>query len=90
MKLFISAILSSIIISPNVFADNHKEESKLSIESKGVIVGGATTGIASTVGLSIAGITAVFPLAIIGASVGYLSVKTGKKIQALRKNKDKL
>ena len=68
MKLFISAILSSIIISSNVFADNHKEESKLSI----------------------AGITAVFPLAIIGASVGYLSVKTGKKIQAFRKNKDKL
>ena len=65
------------------------KKDKLSPETKGVIVGGSATGIATTVGVAIFGVTAFFPAVLIGSAFGFIGVKSGKGIKKLREKKIK-
>ena len=65
------------------------KKDKLSTETKGVIVGGSATGIATTVGVSLFGVTAIVPAVLIGSAFGFIGVKSGKSIKKFREKKIK-
>ena len=79
-----------MLIINSALADHKPSHKKVSPEIKGIIGGGGvTTFSAITFGVSIAGITAIFPLALIGSTVGYFSVKTNKKYKIFKKRPKK-
>ena len=83
-----SLILISIalILSSSLQAAPAKN-SKISTEAKGMITGGTATGVGTVVGVTIAGVTAIFPAVLIGTGIGYITVKAGKGLKKLRKKK---
>ena len=65
------------------------KKNKLSTETKGVIVGGSATGLATTAGVTIFGVTAFVPAVLIGSVFGFIGVKSGKGIKKFREKKIK-
>ena len=53
-----------------------------------MITGCAATGVGTVVGVTIAGVTAIFPAVLIGTGIGYITVKAGKGLKKLRKKKN--
>ena len=79
-----------MLIINSALADHQPSHQKLSPEVKGIIGGGGVTGLGViTFGFSVAGITAIFPLALIGSTIGYVSVKTNKKYKIFKKGPKK-
>ena len=88
MKFIFYLLISIFLVFNNAFAEQKLNEEGLSPEIKGIIGGGGVTGLgALTFGLSIAGVTAIFPLTLMGSGVGYLSVKANKKYKNLNSKK---
>ena len=52
-----------------------------------MIIGGTATGVGTTIGVTLVGITALFPAVIIGGGIGYLTVKGNKGLKKLRNKK---
>lgn len=52
-----------------------------------MIIGGTATGVGAVVGVTVAGVTALFPAILFGTGMGYIVVKTKKGIKKFRKDK---
>ena len=89
MKGFATILLSLVFIFSSSLQAAPAKKNKLSPEAKGVISGGAAAGVGTTIGVTIAGITALFPAVLIGTGLGYITVKAGKGIKKLRKKNKK-
>ena len=76
----------SLLVSSFGYGAQSKKN-KLSPETKGVIIGGTATGVGTTIGVTLVGITALFPAVIIGGGIGYLTVKGNKGLKKLRNKK---
>ena len=89
MKRFATILLSLVFIFSSSLQAAPAKKNKLSPEAKGVISGGTVAGIGTTIGITVAGITALFPAVLVGTGLGYITVKAGKGIKKLRKNNKK-
>ena len=87
MKRFFIILLSFVFILNSSLQAATVKKNKLSPETKGVIIGGTATGIGTTIGVTLVGITALFPAVIIGGGIGYLTVKGNKGLKKLRNKK---
>ena len=89
MKRFATILLSLVFIFSSSLQAAPAKKNKLSPEAKGVISGGTVAGIGTTIGITVAGITALFPAVLVGTGLGYITVKAGKGIKKIRKNNKK-
>lgn len=90
LNKFASLIIIFLLTSHNVNSATIKKN-KLSLETKGIVVGSSTVSIGTLVGITISGVTAIFPAAVIGGGIGYLTIKASKRIKKARgseKNKN--
>ena len=65
MKRFATILLSLVFIFSSSLQAAPAKKNKLSPEAKGVISGGAAAGVGTTIGVTIAGITALFPAVLV-------------------------
>ena len=87
MKKITVVLISILLILSSSLKAAPAKNSKISTEAKGMITGGAATGVGTVVGVTIAGVTAIFPAVLIGTGIGYITVKAGKGLKKLRKKK---
>lgn len=78
MKFISALLITCMLVINTAYADNNK----FSPEAKGLIAGGSVSGLGViTLGISVAGVTALFPLTVMGSTIGYISVKANKKFK---------
>ena len=80
----ISAILISITL---ILSSSLQAAPTISTEAKGMITGGTATGVGTAIGVTIAGVTALFPAVLIGTGIGYITIKASKGLKKLGKKK---
>ena len=85
MKNLTAVFFSILLILSSSLNAAPAKNSKISTEAKGMITGGTATGVGTVIGVTIAGVTALFPAVLIGTGIGYITVKAGKGLKKLRK-----
>ena len=90
LNKFSTLLIIFLLTSHSVNSATIKKD-KLSLETKGIVVGSSAVSIGTVAGITISGITAIFPAAVIGGGIGYLTIKAAKRIKNLKvqqKNKN--
>ena len=85
MKFTAAIFISFIIILNSALQAAPVKSNKFSTEIKGMITGATASGIGTTIGVTVVGVTSIFPAVLIGTGIGYIAVKTAKGFKKIRK-----